>query len=163
MTKIQMNVVAHMDEVIRFNRYAQKNQPAIMETAAKRLLKYEKDRFLRLSRSGGSSVWPALSDITERIKEARGYTKYPAFILREKDELRNSMGMQIIRNRWYVGFVTNKGHWRYEGGTRGLAAIHHYGEGNVPKRTVIGVPPLYVKKNMASDIRREFKKGKWKK
>jgi hypothetical protein len=155
MAQIAINVVADLSPFMNVVRYAEKNQPQLIETAARRLLRYQQERFLRLSRGGGE--WQKLSDITMRIKAAREYASDPNLILREKDELRHGLGMKLVGKTYFVGYVQNLEHWRY-GGTVSLAKLHHFGvpRNNLPARRVIGRPSDHVKKQMTQDIKKKY-------
>lgn len=154
MAQIAINVVVDLSPFMNVVRYAEKNQPQLIETAARRLLRYQQQRFLRFSRGGGT--WKGLSDDTLRIKAARGEASNPNLILREKEELRHSMGMKLVRKTYHVGFVQNQGHWRAKG-TIFLAKIHHEGAGHNPERPVIGYPATHVKQAMVQDIKQKYR------
>lgn len=155
MTRIVLSVTANLSPFLNVVRYAEKNRPELLETAAKRLLKYQRERFLRLSRGGGE--WSPLKSETIKRKKRRGVSKNPSLILREKGELLAAMGMKISNNRYLVGFVQNRSHWRAKG-TTFLALVHHFGKGRVSQRRVIGIADPHIKKRMVEDVKMKFRR-----
>lgn len=162
---IKLNVTADLGPFLQVQRYAQRNQAHLMENAAKRYLRFQRERFLRLSYGGGE--WAPLSPLTVKRKEYRGASN-PSLILRERDELRKAMGMKFINGEWWIGFVQNYRHWRARG-TIWLAKIHTKGvpDRNLPARRVVGRPTEHVRRAMADDVRNrtneEIKKANRKK
>ena len=105
-------------------------------------------RYLRFSAGGGT--WPVLKKKTIKQKR-KGKAK---ILIRFKTLISNLKGTTSVRQKnWSIsaGFTSNKEH--YSGMTMDkLAAIHHFGLGRVPVRTILVRPPKEVVDKMKSDV-----------
>lgn len=155
MTRLVINVTADLKPLLNVHRYAEKNKPIVLLTAAQRYLRFLQRRFISLSAGGGE--WPELKQSTIERKERRGVSGNSEAILRESDELLQGLGLKFVHDTYHVGYVQNKQHWRARG-TIFLARIHTKGLGIVPVRRVIGRPSNTVRRGMTTDIRREYQK-----
>ncbi len=150
MAKLKINVVVNLKPLLNVQRYAAKNKPVLLNTAANRYLQYLRNRYLSLS--AGSGEWLPLQYETVKRKERRGIADNPTHILREYDAILSSLNILIKDKQTYVGFVRDKRHPR---GLRvfQLVRIHAEGLRGLPKRNAIGIPPQRTLKQMVDDIR----------
>lgn len=155
MTTIRLNVITTIRPVINVNRYAEQNKPIILNTAARRLSRWQQNRFISFSAGGGD--WAKLAASTILRKTRRGVASNPEWILREYDELFTSFGFRNINGALVVGITNNKSHPRGST-TFVIARVHQGGLGRVPVRRIVILPPKGILKQMNSDIRAEYNK-----
>lgn len=151
MTKIRLNVTTDIRSLINIQRYAEKNRPLIVRTAANRYLQFLRNRYISLS-AGSSSQWMPLALSTVLRKIRRGIADDPTAILREYDVLLNSLNLKVNGQITYVGYTSDKKHPR--GPSVFFLVIIHADTG----RRIIVLPSESVKKRMVDDIRKDYNK-----
>jgi len=155
-----LNIRTDLSQAMNVMRFARKNRSALLETAAKRYLKFLEERHL------AGANWPPLSEETIKRKVRRqkqfGTAADPSSVLQETMFLVENLDMEKTKQGWNVGHTKNRVHPNV--GRKGrlltnkLIRIHTLGEGNVPPRKVIDKPTTTVRKEMTEDIRREYRR-----
>lgn len=162
-------VEINIREWLIVSRY--KNKPLLLQTAANRYRRYLVSRFRAMSARGyhqegddykSGRGWPKLSERRLVQKEYRGIAKNPNWILRETDQLINSIDVETRGDSVLVGVVHDIVHTGYLDdkpiGMRELVEKHQTGKGHLPKRIIIVAPPKRLRRKMTKDIKDEYSK-----
>ncbi len=113
-----------------------------MTKASNILQQYLQRRFISLS--SGKGEWDENEESTIRKK---GHGR----ILRDKGDLFKSIDTDMSSKGFFVGFVRNNPHPRFNGTVRRLAEIHT--DEQIPRRRVLAPPPLKTITKMAQAIK----------
>lgn len=154
MWKVRIDIIADMKPMLNVYQFAEKNQPIILEIAAKRYLQYLRRRYIAQSAGGGG--WEDLKESTIESKRKRNVADNPEWILREYDIVLNSLGIKNTPKRVYVGVVKSTQHPRGNNSIE-IATIHQVGEG-LPARQIIPKVENSIRKKMVDDIRKQYDK-----
>lgn len=162
-------VVIDLSQFYAVKRYAEKNRPILLKTAAQRYQDYLKRRFRAYSARGFG--WLELSKRRLREKERdqfRTGVRRISWILRETDQLLNAIEVKPDRDQYMVGIVKNKTHRGFKIvrgrevsnniGMARLAEIHQFGRGHVPARPFMVLPNRSTQLRMVRDVRDEYNK-----
>lgn len=129
------------------------------------------ERFDKFSRGGGN--WKHTKRFRQQPKRRGGQFKLAGgrkganLILRDTHTLyraltpvyskRPGQYQALSGNRIIVGIKGGK-HPKFKGGVGRLAAIHHFGKGRMPKRTIMVMPPRDMQRKWARDLKDITKK-----
>lgn len=155
MATFRINVNAWLDSVLNFKKYTANNQGKLLVIAAKRYLRFLKNRYAAMSAGTGS--WPDIQEVTVKRKQKRmserGWLGNATWILRESQTLINSMSIRIGPKRVEVGYIVDKMHARDEGYT-----VFEIVEYHQPLRPIIVRPDGKTLRNMVRDIKKELER-----
>lgn len=152
---VRIDIIADMKPLLNVYRFAEKNQPILLEVAAKRYLQYLRRRYI--SQSAGGGGWEDLEDSTVDSKEARRVARNPNWILREYDLVLKSLGIKNTPKRVYVGVVNSEPHPRGNT-TIEIAKVHQKGTDLIPRRVIIPKVENTIRRKMVDDVRKEYDK-----
>lgn len=154
MQPIKINVEVDLGHLLAVTRYAERNRPLLLQTAANRYLRYLEQRYLRLG--------PPLKDSTIASKKSRG-SDTPEAVMRESDHTRSQLSTKVVKQQIFVGYVRNSKVNRPSkkiGTTFALVKMHRtvHAGGLNPARPIVVQPSEGVKKRMVEDIKNDYNK-----
>jgi len=149
---LRIDVTADVSEFINIMRFAEKNRPLLLRTAAERYLRWMTKRFVAFSAGGGH--WPELKETTILRKEARAEAINPYWILRESDNLLNNFSIKEDDDGIWVGYHGDEPDHSISSESMIWLVEHHA----VDNRDAVAPPDRATKRQMTEDIRKEFRK-----
>ena len=116
-------------------------------------------RFDRLSKSGGGSDWPDISEVTKLAKKSSAIlvdTRIMRLGIAQGITSHKTVGARGASMRFAV--TTTAAHPKAKMPIKDLAAIHQLGLGRVKQRKIVVAPDTATKKRMATSVIRHLKK-----
>lgn len=152
MQPIKINVEVDLGHLLAVTRYAEKNRPVLLRTAANRYLRYLEQRYLRLG--------PPLRPSTVASKKSRG-SDTPSAVMRESDHTRTQLSTKVVGQQIFVGYVRNSAVNRPSSKIKStfvLVKLHRTPHASNPARPIIVQPSDGIKRRMVDDIKNDYNK-----
>lgn len=155
-----------LTQIFQLKRFSDKNRPILLRVAAQRYAKFLRNRFISLSAgSSRDGQWRNLVERTIKRKERR-LAKNPHYILRETDQLLNSIRARSREQEYIVGVFDNTPHIKVEPNDPDITILElvkiHQGIGkrspHIPIRPIVVLPNGRVQRQMVNDVRKEYDK-----